>query len=35
LISTRAPTEEKVEAAKEEVYRSLEKVCDAIANYDM
>jgi hypothetical protein len=35
MISTHVPTEEKLEAVKEEFYSSLEKVCDAISNYDM
>jgi hypothetical protein len=34
LTSTHAPTEEDDEAAKEEFYSSLEKVCDAVPNYD-
>jgi hypothetical protein len=35
LISTHATTEEKHEVAEEEFYRSVEKVCDAVPNYDM
>jgi len=34
LISTHTPSEEKDEAAKEEIYISLERVCDAVANYN-
>jgi hypothetical protein len=34
LISIHAPTEEKDEVAKEEIYISLEKVCDAVPNYN-
>jgi uncharacterized protein YqhQ len=35
LLTTHAPTEEKVEVAKEEFYILLKKVCDAVPNYDM
>jgi hypothetical protein len=35
LLSTQAPTEEKDELVKEEFYGSLEKVRDAVHNYDM
>ena len=35
LISTHAPTAIKDEVTKEEVHSSLEKVCDAVPNYDM
>jgi len=35
LTSTHAPTEGKDEAAKEEFYSALEKVGDAVPNYDM
>ena len=34
-ISTHAPTEEKDVVAKENCYSSLEKVCDAVPNYDL
>ena len=34
LISTHTPTEEKDGVAKEEIYISLEKVCDAVPNYN-
>jgi hypothetical protein len=34
LISTHAPTAEKDEIAKEEIYISLEKVCDAVPIYN-
>ena len=35
MITTHVPNEEKDEEAKEEFYRYLEKVCDAVHNYDM
>ena len=35
LIWKHAPNEEKDEVAKEELYRCLEKVCDAVPNCDM
>jgi len=35
LIRTHVPNEEKYEVVKEEFYSSLEKVCDAVPNYDM
>jgi hypothetical protein len=35
LKSTHTRTEAKDEVAKEEFYCSLEKVCDAVPNYDM
>jgi hypothetical protein len=35
MISTHSPTEERVEAVKEEFYNSLKKACDTIPNYDM
>jgi hypothetical protein len=35
LISTHAPNEEKDEVAKEKLYSSLEKICNAVYNYDM
>jgi hypothetical protein len=34
LISTHTPTEEKDGVAKEEIHISLEKVCDAVPNYN-
>ena len=35
LMSTHYPTEEKDERTKDEFYSSLEKVCDAVPNYDI
>jgi len=35
LISTHAPTAEKDEVAKEELCSFLEKVCEAVTNYNM
>ena len=35
MISTHAPNEGKYEVAKEELYRALEKACDAVTNCDM
>jgi len=35
MISTHAPNEEKDEVAKEELYSSLEKVCNAVTDYDI
>jgi hypothetical protein len=35
MISTHIPNEEKYEVAREELYNSFEKACDAVPNYDM
>jgi len=34
-MPTHAPTEEKDEIAKKEFNSSLDKICDAVSNYDM